>query len=260
MIQRERIINKVAIDIQKPATGPIIYWMERDQRVEENWAIIYGLEQARKHQVPLIVSCILASANYEQLSTRQQQFMLTGLKELEQQLFNLNIQFILQTGEPITYIPELIKQTQASMLITDFNPLRYRQQWNEKLIQLLDVPIIEVDAHNVIPCWIASNKQEYGAYTIRPKIHRLLSLYLTDFPKLQPNSYGERLQYLNSAMQELDNFINNKLQYYNQRRNAQQQMHNLTYHHTCTLDNYQRSASHGKCCIVMPVKIIKMHS
>jgi len=36
------------------------------------------------------------------------------------------------------------------------------------------VPFHEVDAHNVVPCWEASPKREYGARTIRSKIHKHL--------------------------------------------------------------------------------------
>jgi deoxyribodipyrimidine photo-lyase len=32
------------------------------------------------------------------------------------------------------------------------------------------VPFHEVDAHNVVPVWVASDKREYGARTIRPKV------------------------------------------------------------------------------------------
>lgn len=44
------------------------------------------------------------------------------------------------------------------------------------------VPLCQVDAHNVIPCWVASDKQEWAARTLRPKIHKKLSKYLTYFP------------------------------------------------------------------------------
>lgn len=42
----------------------------------------------------------------------------------------------------------------------------------------IDIPFHEVDAHNVIPCWIASDKREYGARTIRSKIHKKLAEFL----------------------------------------------------------------------------------
>lgn len=39
-----------------------------------------------------------------------------------------------------------------------------------------------MDAHNIVPCWQASDKLEFGAYTIRPKITKILPEYLTEFP------------------------------------------------------------------------------
>lgn len=50
------------------------------------------------------------------------------------------------------------------------------------------IAVHEVDAHNVVPMWVASVKLEYSAKTIRSKIHKLLPEYLIDFPTLQtPN-------------------------------------------------------------------------
>lgn len=49
--------------------------------------------------------------------------------------------------------------------------------------------IHEVDAHNVVPIWVASDKLEYSAKTLRGKINKLLPEYLIDFPLLQaPNN------------------------------------------------------------------------
>lgn len=48
--------------------------------------------------------------------------------------------------------------------------------------------IHEVDAHNVVPTWVASEKLEYSARTIRGKINKRLPDYLIDFPTLQPPS------------------------------------------------------------------------
>ena len=42
----------------------------------------------------------------------------------------------------------------------------------------IDIPMHEVDAHNVVPVWEASDKREYGARTIRTKIHKRLPEFL----------------------------------------------------------------------------------
>jgi len=45
----------------------------------------------------------------------------------------------------------------------------------------IQIPFCEVDAHNIVPCWVASQKREYGAYTLRPKLRKLLPDYLEAF-------------------------------------------------------------------------------
>jgi deoxyribodipyrimidine photo-lyase len=54
----------------------------------------------------------------------------------------------------------------------------------------LRVPAVEVDAHNIVPAWHASPKQEYGAYTLRPKIRKLLPVFLTSIPALLRHPYA----------------------------------------------------------------------
>lgn len=83
-------------------------------------------------------------------------------------------------------IPNFLKECGASLLVTDFSPLREVRQWKDEICARVNVSISihEVDAHNVVPVWVASNKLEYGARTIRAKINRKLPEYLIDFPEL----------------------------------------------------------------------------
>ena len=43
----------------KTGKGPVIYWMSRDQRAEDNWALLYAQEQAIAHRLPLVVCFLL---------------------------------------------------------------------------------------------------------------------------------------------------------------------------------------------------------
>lgn len=76
----------------------------------------------------------------------------------------------------------------ASLLVTDFSPLREVQKCKQEICKAVSdfVTIHEVDAHNVVPIWAASEKLEYSARTIRSKINIKLPEYLVEFPKLQP--------------------------------------------------------------------------
>jgi deoxyribodipyrimidine photo-lyase len=69
-------------------------------------------------------------------------------------------------------------------LVTDFSPLRINKEWKRGVITKTRIPLYEVDAHNIVPCWLTSQKQEYAAHTIRPKIHKLLTSFLVEFLQL----------------------------------------------------------------------------
>lgn len=172
----------------KTGTGPVIYWMSRDQRMHDNWALLYAQQIAMKQKSPLVVAFCLVP-RFLEATIRQYGFMLRGLKEIETGLHKKHISFMLETGLPEKQIPLLVKQLKASCLITDFDPLRTKRRWKEGVAKKIDIPFHEVDAHNIIPCWIASPKQEYAAYTIRPKINRLLVEYLGKFPALKKHPF-----------------------------------------------------------------------
>lgn len=87
-------------------------------------------------------------------------------------------------------IPNFLVECGASLLVTDFTPLREIRGFKDEICKRVgdSVSVHEVDAHNVVPIWEASSKLEYGARTIRSKINKLLPTYLIDFPTLQPPS------------------------------------------------------------------------
>lgn len=53
---------------------------------------------------------------------------------------------------------------------------------------------LQVDAHNVVPCWEASDKQDYSARIIRPKINSKLDEYLTEFPPVIKHPYKSKFE------------------------------------------------------------------
>ncbi|MFC2135171.1 deoxyribodipyrimidine photo-lyase [Bacteroidota bacterium] len=177
--------NRVRIKQEgKEVSGPVVYWMQRDQRVNDNWALIYAQEEALRRDVPLYVIFSLVP-KFLDATIRQYGFMLKGLEEVESRLKELNIPFILQTGNPSKVMTDFIKSSEAGLLVTDFNPLKLTRIWKRDTIKKIDIPVHEVDAHNIVPCWVVSQKEEFAAYTFRPKIIRLLDEYLDEFPKLK---------------------------------------------------------------------------
>jgi deoxyribodipyrimidine photo-lyase len=157
--------------------------MSRDQRVADNWALVYSQELARVRRVPLAVVFTLAPG-FLGATLRQYDFMIRGLEQVERALAGYHIPFFLLTGPPDTSMPSFVAGHTIGTLVTDFSPLRIHRRWKTAVRKHLSIPFYEVDAHNVVPCWIASEKREYAAATFRPKIQRLLPTFLVQIPEV----------------------------------------------------------------------------
>jgi deoxyribodipyrimidine photo-lyase len=169
--------------------GPVILWMSRDQRIDDNWALLFAQELATKQKASLGVIFYLVP-QFLGATMRQYGFMVRGLQEVEKGLKEKNIPFFLLTGVPEIEIPKFVKRHKIGSLIADFNPLRINAKWKKSVMKHIDIAVYEVDAHNIVPCWIVSSKQEYAARTLRPRLHRLLPDFLRDFPSLKKHPYN----------------------------------------------------------------------
>ncbi len=167
-----------------PGTGPVVYWMQRDQRVCANWALLHAQETAIGLERPLeVVFCL--TPGFPGANIRHYGFMLNGLEETVRRLAVLNIPFHLLPGEPEEVLPGWIASRGAGMLVTDFNPLRMTLEWRLRVAERITIPFHEVDAHNIIPCRFISDKQEYSAFTLRKKVERLLPQFLHPIPAMK---------------------------------------------------------------------------
>uniref|UniRef100_A0A669PVU4 Deoxyribodipyrimidine photo-lyase n=2 Tax=Phasianus colchicus TaxID=9054 RepID=A0A669PVU4_PHACC len=179
--QRARLVSRGSE--LKEGAECILYWMCRDQRVQDNWAFLYAQRLALKQELPLRV-CFCLVPTFLDATIRHYGFMLRGLQEVAEECAELDIPFHLLLGCPKDVLPSFVVEHGVGGLVTDFCPLRVPRQWVEEVKERLpeDVPFAQVDAHNIVPCWVTSPKQEYSARTIRAKIHRQLPEFLTEFP------------------------------------------------------------------------------
>ncbi|CAI9546446.1 unnamed protein product [Staurois parvus] len=77
--KRVRLVS-VEENLKDDAEG-IVYWMSRDQRVEDNWAFLYAQRLAVKQKLPLHVAFCLVP-KFLEATIRHYGFMLKGLKEV----------------------------------------------------------------------------------------------------------------------------------------------------------------------------------
>ena len=175
----------------------VLYWMSRDQRAHDNWAVLKAQELARACDppVPVVVAFNLVP-KFLEATARQYEFMLTGLSETERHLRELGIAFHLTKGDPLVEIPKLAAELNTSALVCDMSPLRVPMMWSNGVAGKLDadplgIPVFQVDAHNIVPVWEASDKKEVGARTLRKKIHNGMETFFTEFPPLEKQAKQE---------------------------------------------------------------------
>lgn len=166
----------------RPGRGPVLYWMHRDHRVRDNWSLLFAARLAGQADVPLMAAHCLDPA-YPHAAPGHFRFLVEGLKELSPQFQALGIPFIRLLGAPPAQVAELARSLDAAAVVADFDPLRHKRDWLARAGRALACPLHEVDARNVVPCFVASDKPEYMARTLRPKIRALLPEFLEEFPE-----------------------------------------------------------------------------
>ncbi|XP_015114233.1 deoxyribodipyrimidine photo-lyase [Diachasma alloeum] len=243
--KRIRVLSN-AKEVVKNSKG-ILYWMFRDPRVQDNWALLYAQKLALKNRLPLHV-CYCILPKFLDATLRHYKFLVESLEEVSNDCKELNINFHLLLGEPNSVVLDFVKKYNIGALVIDFFPLRLPRFWVEDIGKKLpeDVPLCQVDAHNIVPCWQASDKLEYAARTIRSKINSKLPEYLTEFPPVIKHPHDSdfefpKIDWKNSlnevlidktvdkvewckpgyrgAVGQLETFITERLKNYNEKRN-----------------------------------------
>ena len=120
--------------------GPVVYWMSRDQRVNDNWALLYAQELAISRSASLAAVFCLAP-HFMGAGSRQYNFMLAGLKEVKQNLSRLGIAFFLLYGDPVVEIPQFLEEFGAGALVSDFSPLRISRGWKNAIAARIAIPL-----------------------------------------------------------------------------------------------------------------------
>ena len=171
------------------SAGPVLHWMHREFRAQDNWGLIHAREEALRRGVPVaVVFCL--RPDFLDATLRSYDFLLGGLEATFAALRADNIPVLIRCGDPEVEIPRLCRAIRPGLVVTDFDPLRIKRRWLRALVAARIAPVHEVDARNVVPCRIASDHREFSARTLRPKIHRLLEGFSTPFPTLPPHPHS----------------------------------------------------------------------
>lgn len=202
MIQAERIKN---LNEKDDTSGKfIIYWMQQSQRTHFNHALTYAIQQANSYKLPLLVYFGLTNT-FPEANLRHYRFMLEGLKEIEEELKQQEIKFILRIESPFKGIQKL--SDEAKMIIVDCGYTRIQQKWRSRVASQINCPLIQVESDVIVPVQTTSSKEEYGAYTIRPKISKHLELFIEDMPRYRIKNSSISYDFNKQPLDHIDSLL-----------------------------------------------------
>lgn len=155
----------------------VLYWMQAAQRPWDNPALDFAVERANDLRLPVLVVFGLMS-DYPHANLRHYSFMLEGLAQTASQLRALGFGFRLRSGNP----PEVASAYagDAAVAVTDGAYLRHTRAWRASFAREAGCPVYEIDSELVVPVRRASDKREFAARTIRPRLHRQVDEFLQE--------------------------------------------------------------------------------
>ncbi len=153
----------------------VVYWMQRAQRGIDNPALDIAIAAANELQRPVAVFFGL-HPKYPNANLRHYAFLVEGLAETKQKIEARGAAFVFRPY-PNHDLLRFCAEVKPCLVVGDENPLREPEQWRQSAARKLSVPFWTVDADVVVPSKLFP-KEEYAARTIRPKLQKLLPVFL----------------------------------------------------------------------------------
>lgn len=149
-----------------------------NRRARLNHALDYAIEIANRENLPLLVYEAL-TCSYPKANDRLHTFILEGVPENAKRLRALGAGYIFyfrrKKSDPNDAFYQVAEK--AFAVVTDDYPVFVAARHNTEVSQKVSCPYFVVDSSCIVPM-NCMEKREYAAYTIRPKIQRLLSAHL----------------------------------------------------------------------------------
>jgi len=164
-----------ANDAEPRADGDhVLYWMGRSQRAEHNPALELAIQRANALEKRLLVVAALPDG----VTARHRAFELQGLAEVEQALSSRKIKLAVRRGSAEAVVGPFLDE--AACAVFDDDVRRGPAEARSSLASRARCPVEQVEGDVVVPLRVASDKREYAARTLRPKLQEAWPGYLVE--------------------------------------------------------------------------------
>ncbi len=163
----------------------VLYWAQMNRRVESNHALSFAVEMANELNLPVLLYEGL-TCSYPYSSDRFHTFLLEGVPGTARRLSALGIGYVFHLRRRRSDSNDTLYRlaADAAALVTDDYPVFVTREHNRSVPDKLAIPYYAVDSSCIVPM-SHFTKQEYAAYTIRPKIKKVLEACLQPVARLR---------------------------------------------------------------------------
>jgi len=199
MIQTERI---QALNDRHGRRGDyVLYWMQQSQRAEYNHALEYAIREANRVGLPVVVVFGITDA-FPEANLRHYAFMLEGLRETQAALRRRGIRMVVRHQSPEKAAVAMARR--AAVLVADRGYLRVQKAWRAYVARHAPCRVVQVESDVIVPVEVASDKEEFAARTLRPKVRRRLGEYLVPVRHMTPKKDSTPLGFRSFNLGDLD--------------------------------------------------------
>lgn len=182
MIQEERVKQ---LNNKPVKTGKyVLYWMQAAQRAEYNHALEYSISRANKLKVPVVALFGIAD-NYPEANLRHYHFMVEGLKDAKEALEKSGIRLVIKHESPELAVLSLANK--ACCVVVDAGHTRIQLKWRKYAAKNIEWLLEEVETNLIVPVKETSDKENFSAGTMRPRIYKRLPEYMVKIKHSKPS-------------------------------------------------------------------------
>lgn len=161
---------------EEPTAGDFaLYWMSAAVRTQDNEALEFAIGRANATGRRLAVLFVL-DPSYPEAQQRHFEFLRQGLDDVTTGLAQRNVKFVVRIGAIADQVLDVAAD--ATEIVTDRTYLRHQRSTLRQVVERSGKPVTEVESAVIVPTHVTSDKREYAARTIRPKIHDHLESFL----------------------------------------------------------------------------------
>ncbi len=181
---RVRLLNNKPI---RPNAKYVLYWAQMNRRVESNHALAHAVELANQHKLPVLFYEGL-TCDYPYANDRFHTFILDGVPHTEKRCQKLGLGYFFYLRKNAASPNDMLYRlaAEAAAVVTDDYPTFIAAKHNRSVPGRIDIPYYVVDSSCIVPMNLFE-KREYAAYTIRPKINRVLHEHLKPVERWKVN-------------------------------------------------------------------------